>query len=140
MRMFAHIFNTWALAQLLHPLLFLFYLVVMGSTAVEFWIGWIFFIFFFSVFASIPSLLMAWILFYMISNAELTMGEQLIAWFVSAVAAILLNFILVSLAVDRIIDGKTFYILPPAMAAVVSSILIRLRSFFQFQLTYKLDS
>jgi hypothetical protein len=127
MRMFAHIFNTWALAQLLHPLLFLFYLVVMGSTAVEFWIGWIFFIFFFSVFASIPSLLMAWILFY-------------IAWFVSAVAAILLNFILVSLAVDRIIDGKTFYILPPAMAAVVSSILIRLRSFFQFQLTYKLDS
>lgn len=138
MGMFAHIFKTWALAQLLHPLLFLLYLALMGSTEVEFWIGGFFFIFFFSVFASIPSLLMTWILFYMISNAELTMGEKLIAWFVSVMGTIALNFVILSVAIDGVINGEMYEMLPPSLIAASLSILTRLRSFFQFQSDYKM--
>ena len=139
MRMFAHIFNTWALAQILHPLIFVIYLVFVGSSEAEFWLAGIFFIIIFSVFASIPSLLIAWFLLYVISNADLMLGEKLIAWFVCVAAAIMLNFILLSVAVDGVIGGEIYGMLPPSLMAAVVSILIRLRSFFQFQSNYKTE-
>ena len=138
--MFAHIFKTWALAQILHPLIFFIYVVFVHPSDGEFWLAGIFFIVVFSVFASIPSLLLAWLLLYVISNSDLTMGEKLIAWFVSVIAAILANFILLSIAVDGVIDDDMFGMLPPSSIAAVLSILIRLRSFFQFQLNYKMNS
>ena len=140
MRMFAHIFNTWALAQILHPLLFVTYVVFVGPSEVEFWLPWIFFLLFFSVFASIPSLLIAWLLLYVILNADFTPGEKLIAWFVCVVAAILINFILLSVAVDGVIGGEMYGMLPPSLIAAVVSILIRLRTFIQFQSNYKIES
>ena len=138
MRMFAHIFKTWALAQILHPLLFLIYLAFVHPSEGDFWLAGIFFIIVFSVFASIPSLLIAWFLLYIITNAEFTPGEKLIAWFVSVMAAIMLKFILLAVAVDGVIGGEMYGMLPPSLIAAVLSILIRLRSFIQFQSNYKI--
>lgn len=140
MRMFAHIFKTWALAQLLHPMIFLTYFLFRNSMETGFWVAGIFYIFFFSVFASIPSLLIAWLLLYVISNAALTPGEKLIAWIVSIMAAIMLNFILLSVAVDGVINEDMFEIFPPSLIAAALSMLIRLKSFFQFQSNYKIES
>ena len=140
MSMLAHIFRTWALAQLLHPLLLLIALVFPDTAGLDFWIGGIFFIFIFSVFASIPSLFMAWLLFYILSNAELTPGEKLIGWLASVVAAILVNFMLLSFLFDGVLAEEGYRILPPATIAGVLSILIRLKAFFQFQSYYKMNS
>jgi hypothetical protein len=138
--MFAHIFKTWALAQVLHPIIFLIYVVLVRPSDAEFWLAWIFFILIFSVLASIPSFLTAWLLFYIISNTEFTQGEKLIAWFVSVMAAILVNFILLSIAVDGTIDGEMHRMILPSLIAAVLSVLIRVRSFFQFQSNYKMTT
>ncbi len=138
--MFAHISKTWALAQILHPIIFFIYLVFVDLSEVEFWLPWIFFILIFSVFASIPSLLIAWLLLYVISHAEFRPGEKLIAWFVSVMAAILFNFILLSVAVDGVISEEMFGMLPPSLIAAVLSILIRVRPFIQFQSNYKIKT
>lgn len=139
MRLFAHIFKTWLLAQLLHPLMMIIYIFFFDSVEPESWISAVFFIFIFSLFASIPSLIIAWILLYVISNAELASGEKLIAWFVCVMAAIVFNFILVSIATGEVIDSEIYELLPPPLAAAVLSILVRVESFFQFQSNYKMN-
>ena len=138
--MFAHIFKTWALAQILHSFIFFIYLAFVGPSNAEFWLAGFFFIIIFSVFASIPSLLIAWFLLYIISNSEFTPGEKLIAWVVSVMAAITLNFILISVAVDGVIDEEMYGMIPPSLMAAGLSILIRLRSFFQFQSNYNMGT
>ena len=137
MKTLAHTFKTWALALMLHPFIFMIYLVFLDSLQIEFAIGGIFFIFLLSLFASIPSLFIAWLLFYIVSNGEFSLGEKLIAWFASVIVAILLNFIFLALAIDGVIDGDLMKILPPSLMAAVLAILIRLRSFFEFQSNYK---
>jgi hypothetical protein len=135
--MFAHIFKTWGLAQVLHPFVFLIYLVFRWPEESEYLMAGIFFIFVFSLFASIPALLIAWFLLYVISNANLTTGEKLIAWFVSVTAAILVNFLLLAKGMGEVVYDDMFSVLPPSLIAAGLSILIRLRSFFRFQSNYK---
>lgn len=136
MMLFSHIFKTWALAQMLHPIVFLFYLFFFDSMDASFWIGGLFFVFIFSLFASIPSLLVSWFLLYVISNAALYPGEKFFAWIASILTAIFLNFLLLTIYDGTFFDNEVFKLMPPSLIAAILSILIRTNSFFEFQSNY----
>jgi len=136
MRMLAYTFKTWALAQMIHPFILLIYISIRNSIEPAFWIGSIFFIFLFSIFASIPSLLIAWLLLFFLSNADLFAGEKFIAWLVSVVGAIVSNFFFLKFTTGGIMDNEINEIITPAIIAGVLSAFIRVRSFFLFQVNY----
>ena len=136
MKMFAYTFKTWALAQVFHPFVLLIYISIRNSIEPAFWIGSLFFIFLFSVFASIPSLLIAWLLLYILSNADLFAGEKFIGWLFSVAGAIVLNFFFLQLATGGVLDGDINEIITPAIIAGLLSVFLRAKSFFLFQLNY----
>ena len=135
--MFVHTFNTWLVAHLFHPPIFVIYFLLRNDEASDNWGGEFFFISIFSFFAAIPSLFIAWLLQYVITNTKLSALEKFIAWMISVVVAIFLNFASLKLLLGADIYYEIDEILPPPIIAAMLSILIRAKQFFAFQLNYK---
>ena len=132
--MFVHTLNTWLVAHLFHPVIFIIYFLLRNDAEGN---NWFFFIVIFSFFASIPSLFIAWLLQYVIINTNLSSLEKFIAWMISVVVAIFLNFAGLKLLLGADIYYEMDEILPPPIIAAMLSILIRHKQFFSFQLNYK---
>ena len=137
MKMFIHTLNTWLVAHLLHPVIFIIYFLWRNVELSVTWGGRFFFISIFSFFAAIPSLFIAWLLQYVITNTNLSLPEKFIAWMISVVVAIFLNFAGLKLLLGADIYYEMGEILPPPIIAAMLSILIRHKQFFSFQLNYK---
>ena len=135
--MFIHTLNTWFVAHLFHPVIFIMYFLLQNKTDDDYWGITFFFISVFSFFASIPSFFIAWFLQYVITNTNLSSIEKLIGWIISVVVAIFLNFAGLKLMLGADIWGEIDGIMPPPVIAAVLSILIRYKQFFAFQLNYK---
>src|SRR6187399_3283669 len=135
MKMFVHTLNTWLVAHLFHPFIFIIYFLLRNDAEGN---NWIFLIATFSFFVSIPSLFIAWLLQYVITNTNLSSLEKFIAWIISVVVAIFLNFAGLKLLLGADIFYEMGEILPPPIIAAMLSILIRSKQFFSFQLNYKL--
>ena len=133
--MFVHTLNTWLVAHLFHPFIFIIYFLLRNDAEGN---NWIFLIATFSFFVSIPSLFIAWLLQYVITNTNLSSLEKFIAWIISVVVAIFLNFAGLKLLLGADIFYEMGEILPPPIIAAMLSILIRSKQFFFFQLNYKL--
>ena len=137
MKMFIHTLNTWFVAHLFHPVIFIMYFLLQNKTDDDYWGITFFFISVFSFFASIPSFFIAWFLQYVITNTNLSSVEKFIAWIISVVVAIFLNFAGLKLMLGADIWEEIDEIMPPPVIAAVLSILIRYKQFFAFQLNYK---
>ena len=135
--MFIHTLNTWFVAHLFHPVIFIMYFLLQNKTDDDYWGITFFFISVFSFFASIPSFFIAWFLQYVITNTNLSSVEKFIAWIISVVVAIFLNFAALKLMLGADIWEEIDEIMPPPVIAAVLSILIRYKQFFAFQLNYK---
>ena len=137
MKMFVHTINTWLVAQLFHPFIFIIYFLLRNDPGGNHWGVAFFFISIFSFFASIPSLFFAWLLQYVLTKTNFSLPEKFIAWMISVVVAIFLNFAWLKLLLGADIGKEIDEILPPPVIAAVLSILIRSKQFFAFQLNYK---
>ena len=135
MKMFVHTLNTWLVARFFHPVIFIIYFLLRNDAEGN---NWIFLIATFSFFVSIPSLFIAWLLQYVITNTNLSSLEKFIAWMISVVVAIFLNFAGLKFLLGADIYYEMGEILPPPIIAAMLSILIRSKQFFSFQLNYKL--
>ena len=136
MKTFVHTFNTWFVALLLQPVVFIIYFLLVNAAAGTEWGAGVVFIFVFSFFASVPSLLIAWLLLHAIVNTGFSPSEKLIAWITSVVVAIFLNFAVLNLLLGFEIGNEINELIPSPIIAAVLSILIRHRQFFAFHLNY----
>jgi hypothetical protein len=137
MKMFVHTLNTWLVALLIHPVIFIIYFLITNDAEGDNWGTRFFFISIFSFFAAIPSLFIAWLLQYVLTNSNLSSSEKFIAWMISVVVAIFLNFAGLKLLFGADIYYEIDEILPPPIIAAIISILIRAKQFLAFQLNYK---
>ena len=137
MKMFIHTLNTWLVAHLFHPVIFIIYFLLRNHAEGNNWGFAFFFIGIFSFFASIPSLFIAWFLQYIIANTNFSSIEKFIAWIISVVVAIFINFAGLKLTFGDYMGEEINEIITPPIIAAVLSILIRYKQFFAFQLNYK---
>ena len=137
MKMFIHTLHTWLVAHFFHPVIFIIYFLLRNDAEGNNWGVAFFFIAIFSFFASIPSLFIAWLLQYVITNTNLSSLEKLIGWIISVVVAIFINFAGLKLMFGEYMGEEINEILTPPIIAAVLSILIRYKQFFAFQLNYK---
>jgi len=136
MKIFVHTLNTWLVANLIHPVIFIVYFLLLNDVEGNNWGAGFFFVGIFSFFASIPSLLIAWFLNYIITNTNFSSAEKFIAWIISVVVAIFINFAGMKLLFGVDIWEEIDEIMPPPIIAAVISILIRSKQFFALQLNY----
>jgi len=137
MKMFIHTLQTWLVAHFFHAVIFVIYFLFQNDTEGDHWGFAFFFIAIFSFFASIPSLFVAWLLQYIIANSNLSSVEKFIAWIISVVVAIFLNFAGLKWMFGSVIGDEIDEIMAPPVIAAILSILIRYKQFFAFQLNYK---
>jgi hypothetical protein len=137
MRIFIYTVNTWLVAHLIHPIVFIIYFLLRNDAEGNNWGVGFFFIPILSFFSSIPSLLIAWLLQYVVTKADLSLIEKFIAWMISVVVAIFLNFVGLNLFLGADIGKEINELIPPAIIAAILSILIRYKQFFALQLNYK---
>ena len=135
MKMFVHTINTWLVAHLLHPVVFVLYFLFFNDPEYN-WTAGLFFISIFSFFASIPSLFIAWFLQYVITNANFSLLEKYIAWMIAVVVAIVFNFLGLEIMFGVGIREEIFEILPPSIIAAILSVLVRQKQFFGLQVNY----
>ena len=135
--MFVHILNTWLVAHLFHPVIFIIYFLLRNDPGGNHWAAAVFFVSIFSFFASIPSLFIAWLLLYVLTKTSFSILEKFIAWMISVVVAIFLNFVWLNLLFGTNLGNEIDELIPPPVIAAVLSILIRYKQFFAFQLNYK---
>ena len=137
MKIFIHTLNTWLVANLIHPVIFIIYFLWLNDAEGNNWGAGFFFIGVFSFFASIPSLLIAWFLQYAITNTNFSSAEKFISWIMAVVVAIFLNFAGLKLFFGVEVWAEIDEILPPPIIAAILSMLIRYKQFFALQANYK---
>ena len=137
MKIFVHTLNTWLVANLIHPVVFIIYFLWLNDAEGNNWGAGFFLIGVFSFFASIPSLLLSWFLQYAITNTNFSLTEKFISWILSVVVAIFLNFAGLKLLYDVDVWTDIDEIMPPPVIAAILSILIRYRQFFALQANHR---
>jgi hypothetical protein len=140
-----HVFNTWLVANLLHPVLFLV-LILVESPGGDFRISpeilsiYIVLVFF-SCFISFPGLCLARILFGVIIDKIKDDALVFITWFTTVVVVAFLNFVVFCLLFERSIEFVYLGIPAAASAFVAAGIrYYQLRKLIQKQRSlYELD-
>lgn len=138
--MFSHVFRTWGLANLIHPVTFIAFVFIDEGkwTMTMDDVGFLFIFYLLSFLISIPSLVIARIFIYPIIRFNLSPYEKLILWIIAIFISIVLNFcgfilILNGWSVSDLTgwsDLTGFYFLIPSAIASLLAILVRIRSFF----------
>lgn len=131
MKAFSHVGNTWLLAQLLNPLVFLgFYFFALHQTPD---VGLLASLLLASALFSLPSLFLSFLLLHVISATGLSLRANFLIWLMLVLVCILLNLSLLALLVgdmNFVIERWVFFL--PSLIAAVFSILIRYKNFAQF--------
>ena len=131
--MFLHTFYTWLIANLLHPLMFLFFFFfrdgsfssLFNAETPEICL----LIFIFSLLISLPALLAGWLMLGMIVLSSYTVMARFMMWLICASALVLLSFLLLSLFLDGVIDPEIISLSVPGIVAASFSICIRYKHF-----------
>ncbi len=137
MRTFIHTLNTWLVANLVHPVIFIIYFLLLNDREGNNWGAGFFFVGVFSFFLSIPSLLIACFFQYVITNSNFSLLEKYIVWMIAVVGSIVLNFMGLDILFDLDLTGEAYKIQPPSIIAAILSILVRYKQFVALQLNYK---
>lgn len=131
--MILYVFLTWLVANLLHPLIFLLLYGSMNGewfhdNYLQFW----FLGFIYSLFFSIPLLIAAWIIFWLIRKSDITPVSKFGVWvfFVTALPFVCW-IILLMIFTDMETMAEDFKMIIPSAVAGLTAALIRFRSFFK---------
>jgi hypothetical protein len=129
MRVFNHAFNTWMLAQLLHPIIFYAYFSIVLKESLD--PGALVSLLVGASIIAAPSLFISFLFLRLIAGKKMPTPLSLFTWVVVALVSIVLNIALFLLLFkSSIIDIPFDYILPAFIAALVA-ILIRLPLFIK---------
>lgn len=133
MKIFTHVFNTWFIANLFHPICWVVWLVCEGNEIEMF--GWLY-LFIGGLLLSIPSFLLSWILLRGIFLLGYNIYEKLFLWYLAVIISILFGVTIIAL----IIIGKYFsadelVLCVPSIVAAILSISVRYKSFTKLAIT-----
>lgn len=129
--MFLHTLYTWLLSNLLHPFLFMIFLLVGEGSAGSFCSdNLIIELSFFtaSLIISLPCLLVGWRCLYLIISFPFSGNSKFLIWLITAPVLVFLEFLFILFISDFLeIEFLVFSI--PGMTAAMISILIRYKQF-----------
>lgn len=137
MKLYLHMFNTWFIANLIHPCLWVILSLsgLLGDHSslypelVQAWCN----VFVISFFFSLPCLLLGIVCLRLVLGIPFTRMARFATWLVIAPSLILLQFLLVYVLFIRV-EMDMFVALLPAIAATVLAIAIRCRQFMKLLL------
>lgn len=131
-----HLFGTWLLANLFHPVIFAIVFVIQGGGGFEITdlenIGPFFYFVIILSLLSVPSLIICLPVGEWMNKTKLSAEFVFGTWLLLSPVIVVLNFILILLFTPgRIILPDLFLFALPGMAAVVLASLLRYKSFFK---------
>lgn len=132
--MFLHVFNTWLIANLLHPLLVFLFSVLFffdGASVPVFngeMIEIMLYVLAFSLLLSLPCLLVATLCFCHIADMKYTVTSRFVCWLFAATGSVFFCLWGLILLFDIAAFQTIIYALP-AIAATGIAVLIRYRQF-----------
>lgn len=129
--MFLHVFITWLVANILHPL---FILLLFSGDFGDFSLQWLVYFFMITIYSlvfSIPLLLMALLFFYVVYRCSLKNSSKYFAWIFLATSLPFLGGIIVfQVITDMKFEPAELEMLVPATVSIVVAIVIRTKQFF----------
>jgi hypothetical protein len=133
--MFLHTFNTWLIANLLHPLMIMaFGWVIYGHEGILFYAdvakGYLL-VLGVSILCSLPSLLIGWFLLGVVVLTDYTPLARLIMWMCCSSILVFLEVLVMALIVREPLTLETFSLAIPGILAVNAAIIIRYGQFRQ---------
>lgn len=142
--MFLHTFNTWFLANLLHPLIMLAGMIATHEHANSIFSTESFSIlvlgFIFSIFCSLPSLFLSWGLLQIIVSACDTILEKVIAWLLVTALLIVLEVLVIRLIINDQFEIRGLLLSLPAIAATWIAIGIRWKQFMNLSYQHEVSN
>lgn len=129
--MFLHVFYSWVVANLLHPLVLLAYF---HSEVEEFSIeipGWGLLIFGVSVLLSLPALIAGWVVMHLINRLPFDSISKYFTWLFLACCLPLVIFITIVLFMTKELRMSELEAIVPATISVAAALIIRAGYFFK---------
>jgi hypothetical protein len=129
--MFLHIFYTWIIANLLHPVFMMLGIFILNESTAsdsEFFEIYLLIVFC-SFIVSVPCLLFSWFSLYLISNTPYTTDAKYLVWLVTVSLTVFLEVFVILLIVDDV-NSTTLLFSVPGVAATIVAIMLR---YWQFK-------
>jgi hypothetical protein len=139
MKLLLHAFNTWLVANLLHPFLFAIWFFAFNREFID--IGEAGFFLFFLILSfvySVPAFLLLLPLLYLISKGPFSVNDKLFLWVVVILLLLFSTFYVFLFLGNGDIKWGQIELMIPAALSVVISILIRRNAFINLQLFYSI--
>jgi hypothetical protein len=131
MKTFLHVLNTWLLSILVMLPLAIGYERYLDGDFYALYDPELVLVLLVCLVTAIPSFFISWIFLAIIRRAFYTIYEKLFLWLLAAIVSIVLNiFILLLVFGEVTISPEIFFLFWPAYAAVIVTILLRLKQFF----------
>jgi hypothetical protein len=131
--MFLHTFNTWLIANLLHPLLIsAFGYMIYGHDGVLWYADVVkgyFIVLAASLICSLPFLVFGWLLLRLVVSSDHTPSGRLFLWMIFSAMVVFLEVLSLIIMVKQPLDPKTFSLAIPGVLAVSAAIIIRYQQF-----------
>jgi hypothetical protein len=126
-----YLFNTWLVANLLHPLL-----------AMLLWVNWqdfngggvagAFVLMLFSLLFSVPLLIMSWLILKILKGMRISCLAKFITWLLVGTFLPILTVLFISLFASGAGDAvEDLWLLVPATLSILVAILLRHKAFFK---------
>lgn len=131
--MFLYTFNTWLIANLLHPLIIMaFGFVIYGHEGILFYAdvvkGYLL-VLVISLLCSLPSLLIGWFLLGIVVLSDYTPLARLVMWLVCSAILVFLEVLVMAIIVREPLSLETFSLAVPGVLAASAAIIIRYNQF-----------
>lgn len=131
--MFLYTFNTWLIANLLHPLLIMaFGYMVYGHEGVLWYAdiakGYLL-ILGVSLLCSLPALLTGWLLLDIVVSSDHRSLARMVMWMICSVMLVFLEVLIIAIIIGEPLTSEVFFLALPGILAVCLAILIRYQQF-----------
>jgi hypothetical protein len=135
-----HVFTTWCVAHLLHPIIWIISASLMNQgLAPDMDMDIIFLICIVALFTSIPAILVFWAVIELITNSSFSPLKKLIIWVFCAPLIVGINAFLLMLIMNNgkmtnDMPGAVFFAVSPSVIATLLAVLIRCQQFLRLNM------
>ena len=137
MKVFNHVFNTWLLAQLLHPVIFFAYFSIILNDPIA--PGALISLLVGAFIISSPSLVISFLVLRYISGKKIKTSLSFALWMFATIGSIALNIVLLVFLLGEDLFTLPFDFIIPSFIAAILSVVIRLPLFFNLITSIKKD-
>ena len=127
--MFLHVFYSWLITQLLHPILVIALSYVLNGSIDLLEPGFIFLFAIGSVVISSPCLLLGWLSLGLIVYSDHTVVAKFVLWFLATGILVVLNFFILALILYRNFQVELLFMTIPGILSIWISSVIRWKQF-----------